>query len=321
MVHPPPGSRSVHLLGHQRRRNGETSIRPSRGRIRNHDGLASRVSWGPIPRSPGPRLCQTLRFLGPFQRNVPRGLPWTQFSSSSLLDAAQNSDSHRADNAAAIYISPSPPRPTSQGRLDYSSFACDTQHRHNLPSGRRIPNVLNPKMTDLLFLAFAAVTIGAAILAIEARDLVYGAAALGIAFLGVAGLFFLLDAAYVGWFQIAVYIGAVVVLILFTVMLVGPKMGETPLGLKRVSLLAAILVSLLLGMTGALANATAFPGQDSCGSGCDLVLFSTSLLKNYGVQLEFMSLVMAAAVRLSIIILVSRLNAEIDLSKLSKLKG
>src|SRR5438132_1143333 len=124
-------------------------------------------------------------------------------------------------------------------------------------------------MTDLLFLAFAAVTIGAAILAIEARDLVYGAAALGIAFLGVAGLFFLLDAAYVGWFQIAVYIGAVVVLILFTVMLVGPKMGETPLGLKRVSLLAAILVSLLLGMTGALANATAFPGQDSCGSGCD----------------------------------------------------
>ena len=121
-------------------------------------------------------------------------------------------------------------------------------------------------MTDLLFLAFAAATIGAAILAIEARDLVYGAAALGIAFLGVAGLFFLLDAAYVGWFQIAVYIGAVVVLILFTVMLVGPKKGETPLGLKRVSLLAAMLVSLLLGMTGALANATAFPGPDSCGS-------------------------------------------------------
>ena len=151
-------------------------------------------------------------------------------------------------------------------------------------------------MTDLLFLAFAAVTIGAGILAIEARDLVYGAAALGIAFLGVAGLFFLLDAAYVGWFQIAVYIGAVVVLILFTVMLVGPKKGETPLGLKRVSLLVAMLVSLLLGMTGALANATAFPGPDSCGSGCDLSLFSTALLKSYGVPLEFMSLVMAAAV-------------------------
>src|SRR2546428_10216366 len=180
--------------------------------------------------------------------------------------------------------------------MDNPSYTCNHQHRHNLPFGRRTPDARHAKMADPLFLAFAAVTIGAAILAIEARDLVYGAAALGIAFLGVAGLFFLLDAAYVGWFQIAVYIGAVVVLILFTVMLVGPKMGETPLGLKRVSLLAAILVSLLLGMTGALANATAFPGQDSCGSGCDLTLLSTSLLKNYGVQLEFMSLVMAAAV-------------------------
>jgi NADH:ubiquinone oxidoreductase subunit 6 (subunit J) len=151
-------------------------------------------------------------------------------------------------------------------------------------------------MTDLIFLSFAAVTVGAAILAIEAKDLVYGAVALGVTFLGVAGLFFILDAAYVGWFQIAVYIGAVVILILFTVMLVGPKMGETPLGLKRVSLLSAILVSMLLGMTGALASATAFPGQDQCGSGCDLTLFSTSLLNNYGIQLEFLSLVMAAAV-------------------------
>src|SRR5438094_9724681 len=84
MVHPPSGSRSVHLLGHQRRRNGETSIRPSRGRIRNHDGLASRVSGGSLPRSPGAGLRQTLRFLGPLQRNVPRGLPWTRFPSPFL---------------------------------------------------------------------------------------------------------------------------------------------------------------------------------------------------------------------------------------------
>src|SRR5215472_5286929 len=121
-------------------------------------------------------------------------------------------------------------------------------------------------MTDLLFLAFAAVTIGAAMLAIEARDLVYGAAALGIAFLGIAGLFFLLDASYVGVFQIAVYIGAIVVLILFTIMLVGPQFGEPPLELKRLSLLAAILVSLLLGTAGAVSNASGFPGPDNCGS-------------------------------------------------------
>src|SRR6201982_1133569 len=110
-------------------------------------------------------------------------------------------------------------------------------------------------MTDLVFLSLATVTIASSILALEARDLVYGAAALGIAFLGMAGLFFYLDAAYTGAFQIAVYIGAVVVLILFTVMLVGPQLGEPPLELKRLSLLTALLVSLLLGTAGSLTGA------------------------------------------------------------------
>src|SRR5881398_4093896 len=117
-------------------------------------------------------------------------------------------------------------------------------------------------MTDLTFLALATVTVASSILALEARDLVYGASCLGISFLGIAGLFFLLDASYTGVFQIAVYIGAVVVLILFTVMLVGPQLGEPPLELKRLSLLVAILLSLLLGTAGAVSSASAFPGPD-----------------------------------------------------------
>jgi NADH:ubiquinone oxidoreductase subunit 6 (subunit J) len=151
-------------------------------------------------------------------------------------------------------------------------------------------------MTDLTFLALATVTVASSILALEARDLVYGAAALGIAFLSIAGLFFLLDASYIGVFQIAVYIGAVVVLILFTIMLVGPQLGEPPMELKRLSLLAAILVSLLLGTAGAVTSATGFPGPDNCGSGCDLLGLSNTLINQYGVPLEFLSLVLAAAV-------------------------
>src|SRR5213594_3750971 len=151
-------------------------------------------------------------------------------------------------------------------------------------------------MTDLTFLALATVTVVSAILALEARDLVYGAAALGITFLGMAGLFFLLDASYVATFQIAVYIGAVVVLILFTVMLVGPQMGEPPMELKRLSLLTALLVSLLLGTAGSLSSASAFPGPDNCGTGCDLIALSKTLINQYGVPLEFLPLVLAATV-------------------------
>ena len=61
-------------------------------------------------------------------------------------------------------------------------------------------------MPDIAFFGFAAVTVLGAILALESRDLVYGAVSLGVSFLGVASLFFLLDAAYIGVFQIAVYI-------------------------------------------------------------------------------------------------------------------
>ena len=136
----------------------------------------------------------------------------------------------------------------------------------------------------------------AALLSIEARDLVYGAASLGVTFLGIAGLFILLDASYVAAFQIAVYIGAVIVLILFTVMLVGPAKGEGPMEFKRTSLFAAVLVSLMLGMAAALVNASAFPSSESCGRGCDLQVLSQTLLVDYGVQLELLSLVLAAAV-------------------------
>src|SRR2546427_4775602 len=151
-------------------------------------------------------------------------------------------------------------------------------------------------MTDLTFLALATVTVASAILALEARDLVYGAAALGITFLGMAGLFFLLDSSFVAAFALAVYIGAVVVLILFTVMLVGPQLGEPPLELRRLSLLTALLVALLLGTAGSLTSAAAFPGPDNCGGGCDLTRLGTTLINQYGVPLEFLSLVLAAAV-------------------------
>ncbi|HKI76706.1 MAG TPA: hypothetical protein VKA28_05875, partial [Candidatus Bathyarchaeia archaeon] len=74
------------------------------------------------------------------------------------------------------------------------------------------------------------------------------------------------------------------------------QLGEPPLELKRLSLLAAILLSLLLGTAGAVSSASAFPGPDNCGSGCDLVGLSSALINQYGVQLEFLSLVLAAAV-------------------------
>ena len=75
-------------------------------------------------------------------------------------------------------------------------------------------------MADVLFLAIAVLTIGSAIAALELRSLVYGSIALMGTLGGVAGFYVMLDSPFVAMFQLAVYVGSIAVLILFTVMLV-----------------------------------------------------------------------------------------------------
>ena len=75
-------------------------------------------------------------------------------------------------------------------------------------------------MVDSVFVGLSIITVGSAILSLESRELLYGGIALAISMLGIAGYFIILDAPFVAMFQIAVYVGAVAVLIIFTVMLV-----------------------------------------------------------------------------------------------------
>jgi len=75
-------------------------------------------------------------------------------------------------------------------------------------------------MVDSLFLGIAVLTIVSAIAALEMRSLIYGGIALMGTLGGIAGFFILLDSPFVALFQIAVYVGSIAVLILFTIMLV-----------------------------------------------------------------------------------------------------
>jgi len=87
-------------------------------------------------------------------------------------------------------------------------------------------------------------TVGSAIVALEADEIIYGAMGLAGSLLGVAMLFFLLEAPYVAVFQIAVYIGAVAVLILFTVMLVRQERWAKEVPAKSLTRLAGVLTGL-----------------------------------------------------------------------------
>ncbi len=104
---------------------------------------------------------------------------------------------------------------------------------------------------DVIFILLAVVTLLAAIMALQAKELIYGAISLAISFIGIAGFFVFLDAPYLAMLQIAIYVGAVVVLILFTIMLVRreemeevterPESGEGAVGLWIAGLLAVAI--------------------------------------------------------------------------------
>jgi NADH:ubiquinone oxidoreductase subunit 6 (subunit J) len=75
-------------------------------------------------------------------------------------------------------------------------------------------------MVDVAFVGLSVLTVGSALFALESREIIYGAISLAISMLGIAGFFILLDSTFVAMFQIAVYVGAVAVLVIFIVMLV-----------------------------------------------------------------------------------------------------
>lgn len=74
-------------------------------------------------------------------------------------------------------------------------------------------------MPDPLFVFFAALTLGAAVLLVASRNAVTSAMGMILALVGIAAEFFLLDAYFLGVLQILVYAGAVMVLFLFIIML------------------------------------------------------------------------------------------------------
>jgi len=70
-----------------------------------------------------------------------------------------------------------------------------------------------------VFWLFALVTVGSAAVVVLARSLIYCAFALLFTFFGVAGLYVLLGADFLAATQLLVYVGGILVLLLFGVML------------------------------------------------------------------------------------------------------
>ena len=106
---------------------------------------------------------------------------------------------------------------------------------------------------DLIFYAFAVMTIAGAAGCAFSRNIIYSAWALLFAFMGVAGLYVFLGADFPAVAQVLIYVGGILVLILFAIMLTqqiggDPRLTNVHLALPMGAALAVATIATLTYM-------------------------------------------------------------------------
>ncbi|GAA1610512.1 hypothetical protein GCM10009733_003400 [Nonomuraea maheshkhaliensis] len=90
-----------------------------------------------------------------------------------------------------------------------------------------VPSYLSPTGQEIVFLLLGAVAVGSALLVVTTRQLVHAALWLVLCFGALAGGYLVLTAEFVAWVQVLIYVGAVVVLMLFGIMLTRAPIGRS----------------------------------------------------------------------------------------------
>jgi NADH:ubiquinone oxidoreductase subunit 6 (subunit J) len=152
------------------------------------------------------------------------------------------------------------------------------------------------------FFILAAITLGAALGTVIMRNIVHSALFLVLCFLGVAGIYILLEADFLFAIQILVYVGAVATLIIFGVMLTRGVRGEQPQNnnmivpavILTVILFAGILVPVILN-TQWLASAEPAP-QATTG------ILGIELMNGYALPFEIAGALLLVALVGAIIV-------------------
>jgi NADH-quinone oxidoreductase subunit J len=80
---------------------------------------------------------------------------------------------------------------------------------------------------EVVFTLLGVVAVGSALLVVTTRRLVHAALWLVVSFGALAGGYLVLTAEFVAWVQVLIYVGAVVVLLLFGIMLTRAPIGES----------------------------------------------------------------------------------------------
>ncbi|HEY3322617.1 MAG TPA: NADH-quinone oxidoreductase subunit J [Planctomycetota bacterium] len=102
-------------------------------------------------------------------------------------------------------------------------------------------------LPTIIFWFLAATTAGSALLVVLSRNILHAGFALCLTFLGVAGIYIFLHADFIAAVQLIVYVGGILVLILFAIMFSANVVEDVAEGRRnRLSMLAGGLTALAM---------------------------------------------------------------------------
>lgn len=90
------------------------------------------------------------------------------------------------------------------------------------------PGFLSPTGVEITFVLVGVATLTAALVTVTTKQLVHAALWLVVALGGLAVEYLLLTAEFIAWVQVLIYVGSVVVLLLFGLMLTRAPIGRSP---------------------------------------------------------------------------------------------
>lgn len=155
----------------------------------------------------------------------------------------------------------------------------------------------------IAFIILGLLTLASGIAAMMLRNLVHCALALSITFAGLAGLYLQLDAQFVGFAQVLVYVGAVAILIVFAILL---TRGSEPEAQSRYSANAwlglgtALVVFAVIG--GAVLSSKALGRQPVAAPEATVRQLGDQLMTRYVLPLEVLGLLLTVALIGAVII-------------------
>ena len=158
-----------------------------------------------------------------------------------------------------------------------------------------MPVMLAVTFPDLLFFFFSGLILACSLFVAFSKNIIHAAFALLGVFAGVAGLYGLLSANFLAAVQILVYVGGVLIIILFAIMLTrgiqdarrsNPSNGLVPAGIIGV-IVAAVLVAIAVGFP--------WKSQAPVEVGSTVPGIGDALLGRFLIPFEILSVVLLAA--------------------------